>query len=103
MPMAVRARGVAGVVAGLVVGVAITGTASAATGGGFILGRANSAGGTTSLTSGSGAALGLRPGPGAPPLTVASSVKVPGLNVDRLDNLDSTQLQRRVSGSCPEG
>jgi hypothetical protein len=38
-----------------------------------------------------------------PPFTTNSSTKVPNLNADRLDNLDSAQLQRRVSGTCPAG
>jgi hypothetical protein len=38
--------------------------------------------------------------PGVPPFTVNSATKVPGLNADQLDGLDSSALQRRVSGIC---
>ena len=40
---------------------------------------------------------------GAPPLAVNSQVKVANLNVDRLDDLDSSALQKRVGGTCPAG
>ncbi len=40
---------------------------------------------------------------GAPPLAVNSSVKVANLNADKLDDLDSAALQKRVSGTCSAG
>jgi hypothetical protein len=40
---------------------------------------------------------------GAPPLAVNSTVKVANLNADLLDGLDSTGLQKRVTGSCAAG
>lgn len=41
---------------------------------------------------------------GKAPMRVSSgAAKVANLNVDRLDNLDSTQLQRRVTGTCAVG
>ena len=95
--------------------VSMSGAAWAATGGDFILGQANSATTQTGLTANfagktlqltntstaSGATpLGLTPGAGRPPLVTPSSTKVTNLNADKLDGLDSTQLQRRVTGAC---
>jgi hypothetical protein len=40
---------------------------------------------------------------GASPLAVNSSVKVANLNADKLDDLDSAALQKRVSGTCAAG
>ena len=90
-----------------------------ATGGNFILGKGNSAGATTQLTSAvagpvlklvnngtstAATALNLSVPSGRPPLTVnASAGKATNLNADGLDGLDSTALQKRVSGQCPVG
>ena len=41
--------------------------------------------------------------PGAPPLAVNSQAKVANLNPDKLDDLDSAALQKRVSGTCGAG
>ncbi len=85
--------------------VALGGTTYAATGGNFILGKANSASSTSSLTApvaGKGlqvtntsthagaAALGLNVASGHAPFTVNSGAKVANLNADKLDGLDST-------------
>lgn len=80
-----------------------TGTAVAATGGTFLLGRSNTASTVTSLTNSQGTALSLISKTGTPPLTVSSTVKVPRLNSDLLDGLNSTSLQRRVTGTCTGG
>jgi hypothetical protein len=40
---------------------------------------------------------------GAAPFKVSSTTKVSSLNADLLDGLDSTQLQKRVSGTCAAG
>jgi trimeric autotransporter adhesin len=40
---------------------------------------------------------------GAPPLSVNSQVKVANLNADKLDDLDSSALQKRVSAGCTSG
>jgi hypothetical protein len=40
---------------------------------------------------------------GIAPFTVNSSTKVASLNADQLDGLDSTALQKRVSGTCAAG
>jgi hypothetical protein len=86
--------------------IVLGGTALAATGGNFILGQANSAGNTTSLSApiagkkalqltktstGAGAtALGLSVASGHAPFTVNSGTKVANLNADKLDGIDST-------------
>ena len=86
--------------------VALGGTTYAATGGNFILGQANSAGATTSLSApiagkkalqltntstGAGAtALGLNVASGHTPFTVNSGTKVTNLNADKLDGIDSS-------------
>lgn len=98
-----KTRFVAGTVVGAVVVATLTGTAYAATGGTFILGRANGASTTTSLSNSGGTALSLGGGLGKPALAVNNTVKVPRLNADLLDGLDSSQLQRRVSGTCLPG
>jgi hypothetical protein len=53
--------------------------------------------------SGGGTAGSFVVNAGVAPLKVNSSTKVAGLNADQLDGFDSTQLQRRVSGTCPAG
>lgn len=60
------------------------------------------------ISTGTGSALDLRVKTGtgivpAAPLKVNSSTKVADLNADRLDGLDSAQLQRRVTGTCGVG
>jgi hypothetical protein len=85
--------------------IALTGTAVAATGGNFILGQQNYAGTMTRLkNNGTGSALQLTTAnASAAPLVVSNGTKVAKLNSDRLDSLDSTQLQRRVNGTCAAG
>jgi hypothetical protein len=70
----------------------LSGVAVAATGNPLLLGRSNDAGRPTSLTNtGTGPALRLSNGAGAPPLTVnGNTTKVAGLNADLLDGKDST-------------
>jgi len=91
------------VVAYLALFVAMTGTATAATGGTFILGKGNSTTTTTTLSNSNGVPLSLNSRSGSAPLKVGSSTKVSNLNVDKLDGLDSTQFQRSLSGSCNFG
>lgn len=69
-----------------------TGTAVAATGGSFILGKSNAATATTKLSNSKGTALALTSKAGTAPLTVSSSTKVGNLNADRLDGVDSTSF-----------
>src|SRR6476646_5741678 len=85
--------------------VSLSGTAWAATGGNFILGQGNGATTQTGLTgdlagralqltntnTGAGATpLGLTAGAGRPPFVTNSGTKVPNLNADKLDGVDST-------------
>lgn len=77
----------AGAICALVIG---SGTAYAATGGKFILGKSNQAGATSTLTNKSGTALSLNSKAGTAPLKVNSAVKVARLNADKLDGKDST-------------
>ena len=76
-----------GVIVALVLG---TGTAYAATGGNFKLGKGNKAAQTTTLTNAYGTALTLNSKVGQPPLRVNRNTKVPLLNSDLLDGRDST-------------
>jgi hypothetical protein len=78
-----------GAVMALVIG---SGTAYAATGGKFILGKSNAATATTKLTNSRGTALALSAKSGKPALTVNTTTKVPNLNADRIDGLDSTSF-----------
>ncbi|HET6167158.1 MAG TPA: hypothetical protein VFE07_10045, partial [Marmoricola sp.] len=78
-----------GVIMTLVIG---SGTAYAATGGKFILGKSNSAGKTSTLTNKHGTALSLNSKAGTPSLKVNRTTKVPNLNADLIDGLDSTKL-----------
>jgi hypothetical protein len=82
---------------------AMSGTAMAATGNTFITGRPNYASTTTGLSNSAGTPLSLGARTGYAPLAVNSKTKVVRLNSDLLDGLDSTQLQRRVTGTCPSG
>jgi hypothetical protein len=83
------------VVSYLALFVALGGSAYAATGGDFILGHANKAGQTSSLTNaGAGPALKLASRKGTPPLAVSNDTKVTNLNADTLDGLNSTAFAR---------
>src|SRR5437870_5762797 len=86
---------------------ALVGGIGAATGGNFLLGKSNSAGAPTSLTSTTAAGSTLKltntggkpaasftGGTGAAPFTVNSTKNVAKLNADLLDGIDSTQLVR---------
>jgi hypothetical protein len=77
--------------------VAMTGTAVAATGGNFILGRANSADATTSLANTArGAVLSLNAKSGQPPLAVSNGVQVPNLNASKLGGKNLAQIANHV-------
>jgi hypothetical protein len=64
---------------------AMGGTAVAATGGNFILGKANTATTVSSLSNTKGTALSLSSTSTVPPLKVSNSVQVPNLNASELD------------------
>ena len=59
--------------------------------------------GVVGKNSGGGPGLKAIVNPGAPPLAVNSQVKVLNLNADKLDDLDSAALQKRVTGTCGAG
>lgn len=86
-------------VAYLALFMAMGGTAAAATGGTFVLGRGNTATTQTALSNtGAGPVLSLSARTGQAPLAVgASAGKATNLNADKLDGLDSTQLVRQGS------
>jgi hypothetical protein len=94
----------AAIAAAALIAVGVDGIAHATTGSSLILGHINYADGQTTIRSTNGAPLGLRPArPTDPPLVVAGTGKVRGFNADRIDDLDSSQLQRRVASTCPVG
>jgi hypothetical protein len=70
--------------------VAMGGSAVAATGGTFILGKANTASSVSSLTNTKGTALSLSSSSKAPPLKVSNGVQVPKLNASELDGHTSS-------------
>ena len=82
---------IAGAIVALVLG---TGTAYAANGGIFRLGRSNSATAITTLTNTQGTALKLSSKAGQPSLRVNRNTKVPSLNSDLLDGVDSGSFAR---------
>jgi hypothetical protein len=99
-----RSLAAAAAVGALVLVVGVDSATFAATGSSLILGRSNTADAVTTLRSTTGPALDLRPGSAdQPPLTVSGTGKVWNLNVDRLDSLDSRDLQRRLTASCAPG
>jgi trimeric autotransporter adhesin len=53
--------------------------------------------------TGTGTALNLMGGAGAPAFKVNSTTKIVSLNADLLDGLDSAALQKRVTGTCAAG
>ncbi len=71
-----------GAIMALVLG---SGTAYAATGSDFLIGKTNHARKTTVLVNSEGTALFLKSDEGKPPLKVNRAVKVPKLNADKLD------------------
>lgn len=79
-----RSSSLATVVALLALAVSLTGTTYAATGGNFLLGRANKADQVTKLANPNGTALSLSSKAGTPPLQVNSDHQVPKLNASQL-------------------
>jgi len=73
---------------------AMTGTAAAATGGTFVLGRSNAETSTATVSNSRGTPLSLKASSGHAPLSVNSSVRVPRLNADLLDGLHSSAFLR---------
>src|SRR3954454_13881391 len=81
----------AGAVTALVLG---GGTAFAATGGNFILGRSNAATTTTTLTNSAGTALAVNSKAGTPTLKVGNTVRIPSLNADTVDGVHAGSFAR---------
>lgn len=81
----------AGAVTALVLG---GGTAFAATGGNFILGRSNAATTTTTLTNSAGTALAVNSKAGTPTLKVGNTVRIPSLNADMVDGVHAGSFAR---------
>ena len=87
----------------------VSGTAYAATGGDFLLGKSNTANTVTSLSNKKGTALSLSSNSSAPSLSVSNSVEVPNLNASELDGSTSSAFSpppalpqtRANSGVCP--
>jgi len=82
-----------GAIIALVLG---SGTAYAANGGNFKLGQSNSESHESSLNNSSGTALVLRSKAGLPPMRVNHTTKVPNLNADLVDGVNSSQIARVV-------
>jgi len=98
------------VVALIALAVAMSGTAYAATGGTFVLGKANTADRVSTLTNSAGSALTLKSGGTAPtltlsgpsgsaPLSVKSTTKVTHLNADLVDGSNAADLSSTLAGS----
>lgn len=83
----------------LAVVIAMSGTAIAATGGSFILGKVNAEKTMSSLKNTAGIPLSLQALSGFAPLAVNSSEKVSNLNADLLDGVDSSQFVRTTDTS----
>ena len=71
---------------------AMSGTAVAATGGSFILGKSNTATSVSSLANTKGTALSLSSAATAAPLTVSNSVQVPHLNASEVGGIKAGGL-----------
>lgn len=95
-----------GLALGIVATLLLAGGAFAATGGTFVLGRNNAASSQTLLTNSNATSpvLALSTRSGQVPLAVSTnSGKATNLNADRLDGLNSSDLQLRVTSTCAPG
>jgi hypothetical protein len=82
--------------------IALSGTGYAATGGTFLLGRANKASAVSSLSNSNGTALRLSSKAGTPPLTVGNSVLVRRLNASELAGIPASGFMQGT-GSADSG
>jgi hypothetical protein len=96
MRLKLRRPSHATVVAYVALFVAMGGTATAATGGSFILGGKNAARDISVLQRPAGSPLSLRSGNGAAPLKVSSTARVPRLNADTVDGVHASTLLRSL-------
>lgn len=76
-----------------------TGSAVAATGGHFLVGRTNTASNTTTIKDTKGTPLSLTAKSGSAPLRVNTSTKVAQLNADLLDGVDSSKFLKSSASS----
>ena len=81
----------------------MSGTAYAATGGTFLLGRANTEGSVASLSNTHGTALSLSSAKGKPPLTVNRTVQIPRLNASELQGISASGSFTAPAAPCPSG
>jgi hypothetical protein len=71
---------------------AMSGTAVAATGGNFLLGKSNTATNVSKLTNSKGTALSLSAAPASPALRVSNTKQVPNLNANYLGGFTASQF-----------
>jgi hypothetical protein len=98
LPAALRRPSPATVISVIALLFAMSGTAVAATGGDFILGKSNTAASITSLSNAKGTALSLSAASTKPPLTVSNSVQVPNLNASELGGLGPSAYMAGTGG-----
>jgi hypothetical protein len=98
LPAALRRPSPATVISVIALLFAMSGTAVAATGGDFILGKSNTAANTTSLSNAKGIALKLSSASTKPSLTVSNSVQVPNLNASELGGLGASAFMAGTGG-----
>jgi hypothetical protein len=98
LPVALRRPSPATVISVIALVFAMSGTAVAATGGDFILGKSNTATSTTSLSDTKGTALSLSSASTKPPLTVSNSVQVPNLDASELGGLGPSAYMAGTGG-----
>ncbi len=79
--------------------IAGTGTAVAANGGSFLLGKKNTATTTTTLSNSKGTPLSLQGKKSAPPLKVNSTKKVKNLNADKVDGKSSSDFALKAGST----
>ena len=88
------------VVALIGLGVSLSGTAYAATGGNFLLGKANTADKVSTLSDSAGVALKLNSPSGVAPLAVNSTTMVKNLNANLLGGSKAADLTSTVVGKA---
>lgn len=88
-----------GVVAYLALLVALSGTAVAADGGVFLLGRKNIETQPATLIDRNGPTVNFRSPSGTAPFTVNQATRVDGLNADQLDGLHASAFQRKLEAT----
>ena len=98
LPAALRRPSPATVISVIALLFAMSGTAVAATGGDFILGKSNTAASVTALSNASGTALSLSAAGTKPPLTVSNSVQVPKLNASELGGEGASAFMAGTGG-----